>query len=119
MGVYKREYKYINNFMDGSNFKHEEQDLNNLENQKIYFEFKKFVNPLNSNRIQYNPTDNMISEIFASLLVANMKIIKRKLQLHFNDGIIDDSVPLFVPTEYIVNEFFSSMFIDQHLKSIH
>ena len=40
MGVYKREYKYINNFMDGSNFKHEEQDLNNLENQKTYFEFK-------------------------------------------------------------------------------
>ena len=117
-GVYKNQYQYINSCMDGSKFRIDQQDLNDFSNQKVYFEFKKFVNPLNSNHIQYNPTEYMISEVFACLLVANMKIIKRKLQLHFNDGIIDDSIPLFVPTEYIVNEFFSSMFIDQHLKSI-
>ena len=117
-GVYKKQYQYINNCMDGSKFRADQQDLNDFSNQKIYFEFKKFVNSLNLEQIQYDPTDYMISEVFACLLVANLKIIKRKLQLHLNDGIIDDSVPLFVPTEYIVNEFFSSMFIDQHLKSI-
>ena len=117
-GVYKNQYQFINSCMDGSKFSTAQQDLNDFSNQKIYFKFKKYVNPLNSKQIKYNPTDYMISEVFACLLVANMKIIKRKLQLHFNDGIIDDSIPLFVPTEYIVNEFFSSMFIDQHLKSI-
>ena len=102
IGIYSRQYQYANNVMDGSTNEKIGNKLDFVDSQRTYFRFKRFVNPLKWKQVQYNPTDFMISEIAVSLMIASMKIVKREVQLAVNDGEIDDSIPLFIPTGYVV-----------------
>ena len=118
VGVYARQYQYINTVMDGSVNDPSIKKLDSIESQKIYLKFKKFVNPLQSKFIKYNPTNSMISEVSVCLMVACMKIIKRNIQLKLNNGRIDDSIPLFIPTEYVISELQNIMCLSEQLKVI-
>ena len=118
IGIYSKQYQYANTIMDGSTAHADKEKLDYFETQKIYFQFKKFVNPLQSRQIKYNPTDYMISEVFTCLLISSMKIIKRNIQLKLNDGKIDDSIPLFIPTEYVINELKEIVFINEQFRAI-
>ena len=102
VGIYSKQYRYINKIMDGSLQNKDKASLDSVDSQKTYFRFKKFVNPLRSKTVNYDPTNFMISEVAASLMIACMKIIKRDVQLSINNGEIDDSIPLFIPTEYVI-----------------
>ena len=60
----------------------------------------------------------MISEVSVCLMVACMKIIKRNVQLKLNNERIDDSIPLFIPTEYVITELQNIMCLSEQLKVI-
>ena len=118
VGIYAKQYQYINTIMDGSASDPAIDKFDSIESQKIYFKFKKVVNPLQSKFIKYNPTNWMISEVSVCLMVACMKIIKRNIQLKLNNGRIDDSIPLFIPTEYVITELQNIMCLSEQLKAI-
>ena len=104
VGIYSKQYRYVNKIMDGSLQNKDKASLDFVDSQKTYFRFKKFVNPLRSKTVSYDPTNFMISEVAASLMIACMKIIKRDVQLSINNGVIDESILLFIPTEYVIEE---------------
>ena len=118
VGIYSKQYRYINLAMDGSINKQEKDQLDDVQSQKLYFKFKKFVNPLRSKTIKYNATNCMISEVSVCLMVACMKIIKREIQLATNHGVIDDSIPLFIPTEYVIHQLRDTMCLNEQLRAI-
>ena len=60
----------------------------------------------------------MISEVSVCLMVACMKIIKRNIQLKLNNGRIDDSISLFIPTEYMITELQNIICLSEQLKVI-
>ena len=103
--------------MDGSLQNKDKASPNSADSQKTYSNFKKFVNPLRSKTVNYDPIDLMISEVFASLMISCMKIIKRDVQLSINDGVIDDSIPLFIPTEYVIEELQKVIWMNEQLRS--
>ena len=118
IGIYSRQYQYANNVMDGSTNEKIGNKLDFVDSQRTYFRFKRFVNPLRSKQIQYNPTDFMISEIAVSLMIASMKIVKREVQLAVNDGEIDDSIPLFIPTGYVVAELRKIFYLSEQFRAL-
>ena len=118
VGIYSKQYRYINKIMDGSIQNKDKASLDSVDNQKTYFRFKKFVNPLRSKTVNYDPTNFMISEVAASLMIACMKIIKRDVQLSINNGEIDDSIPLFIPTEYVIEELHKVICLNEQFKSL-
>ena len=118
VGIYSKQYKYVNKIMDGSIKNDKKVALDFVDSQKTYFRFKKFVNPLRSKTINYDPTNFMISEVVASLMIACMKIIKRDVQLSINKEEIDDSIPLFIPTEYVIEELQKVICLSEQFRSL-
>ena len=118
IGIYSKQYQYVNNVMDGSTNEKIGNKLDLVESQKTYFKFKRFVNPLRRKYVKYNPTDFMISEIAVSLMIASMKIVKREVQLAVNDGEIDDSIPLFIPTGYVVAELRKIFYLSEQFRAM-
>ena len=118
IGINSKQYQYANNAMDGSTNVKIGNKLDLVESQKTYFKFKRFVNPLRRKRVKYNPTDFMISEIAVSLMIASMKIVKREVQLAINDGEIDDSIPLFIPTGYVVAELRKIFYLSEQFRAM-
>ena len=117
VGIYVKQYRYANNVMDGS-INQKKEAIDAVDQQRTYFKFKRFVNPLRSKQVKYNPTNCMLSEVFASLMIAGMKIIKRNVQMAVNDGVIDDSIPLFIPTEYVIEEFQKVVCLSEQFRSL-
>uniref|UniRef100_A0A7S3N4R1 Uncharacterized protein n=1 Tax=Euplotes harpa TaxID=151035 RepID=A0A7S3N4R1_9SPIT len=117
-GIYREQNDYINSAMDGSIPKNDSKNLEDFEHQHRYLEFKKYINPLDSRALLYDPTNRMISEVIAVVLISTMKIVKREFILKLKDGILDDSDPLFVPTEYVINELYANLFLNKVLRSL-
>ena len=118
VGIYSKQYRFINKIMDGSLQNKDKASLDFVDSQKTYFRFKKFVNPLRSKTVSYDPTNFMISEVTASLMIACMKIIKRDVQLSINNEVIDESILLFIPTEYVIEELQKFICLNKQFRSL-
>ena len=118
VGIYTRQYQYVNNAMDGSINVKENMDLDSLQWQKLYYDFKRFVNPLNSRYVKYNPTNWMISEIFVSLMITCMKTIRKEIQLTLNYRTNNDYASFFIPVKYVIDEFQKVICLSEEFRAI-
>mmetsp|Transcript_41952 Transcript_41952/g.48572 ORF Transcript_41952/g.48572 Transcript_41952/m.48572 type:complete len:331 (-) Transcript_41952:41-1033(-) len=96
---------------------HQECPLSFYESQIVYHRFKRIVSQ-NRSKIVYDPSNNMISEVVISILVATCKMVKRETILKLAHGQLDESLYVFVPTTYIVNEVSKNMFVPDHWRGI-
>ena len=114
--VYKDENLFIHNFMDVT-LDHQEK-LEKYEMEKIYFKFKQLTKVSNSIQTVYDPSNWLLSEVVISIIIATLKMVKREFKDLLSQYVHDDSIPLFVPTKYVILELRKSMFIDEQFRSI-
>ena len=115
--VHKNENKFINDLMDIT-LPHHKETLDNFQLSKMYYAFKKFTNTNSSLQVVYDPSNHQLSEVVICIMVATMKIVKRDFRDLNGDYVHDDTIPLYVPTKYLVLELRKNLFVDEQLRSL-
>ena len=112
----KFEFEAINRLMDSSLIKN--NYWSPYKDQRIYMMFKSFYSNKNKLTTQYDPSNRMIWESIIYVMVATLKNLKIKIQRKIGKRSIDDSIPIYVPTTLVINEFADYMLLNEHFKTI-
>ena len=101
--VHKNENNFINDLMDIT-LPHHNEKLDSFQLSKMYYAFKKFTNTNSSLQVVYDPSNHQLSEVVICIMIATMKIVKRDFRDLNGDYVHDDTIPLYVPTKYVILE---------------
>ena len=114
--INKKEYETVNKLMDAS-IKNEEE-LDSIQAQQKYLLFKSFISRKDKLATVFDPSDSMLSDSIIYVMVATMKQIIVNIQKNIGTGAIDNSKPIYAPTDMIIQELISNLYLDEHFKTI-
>ena len=115
--TYRNEHNYINSKMDGS-IKQDDEFSDRIHSQSVYYDFKQFVSSDKQVKNGYDPSDDMISEVVLLIMIGTIKIIKRRIRQQLPNSYPDDSIPMYLPTSFVVKDLHKYMHIGKQMRSM-
>ena len=115
--TYRNEHNYINSKMDGS-IKQDDEFSDRIHSQSVYYDFKQFISSDKQVKNGYDPSDDMISEVVLLIMIGTIKIIKRRIKQQLPNSYPDDSIPMYLPTSFVVKDLHKYMHIGKQMRSM-